>query len=827
MLHRNTIPLLLGFLVPLASFYGQSWPQDGVSFNHNNSEWAYWIPEDAPAGETLRVIVRMRGAGSGIGRPSEVMNALSERGVHAVVVTNANSYREVLAAELVDQLRAVPHDLDVHDDIVLTGFSRGGQMTNRIMQQMTDRLFMAAPQNPGGVTTPSGRLAQSIGSNQGGWTDIEMGPSAPGSPGWTGSATTIGLGEPAVPAARGVPVLNIMGMNDTTRYPPTHFMNMEMQYLFEHPHYETFWAPGGHSTQHVAQLAIVDMMLRLENHPENSPPTAKIDGPRVIVVNPGTRHTLTATATDAEDDDGDLQLFWQQASVESHDFRSTDQHSYAARYIDGVDGWIPIHNNAAIRPSREPGGVMGPGQILSRTDSFTFTAPTVDEDTPIWIEFRARDSHGFSQTDSVLVVVNGPPRILEGPVDRRTLVRDHPVPLRYRALDIDSASLSWSVESPPTHGTLEVIESAGEFAELIYTPTAGYLGDDGFVLRATDGLGLHSDVNVELTVTEASSVIPAEMNALQQRSTDQAGSLKDGATMELKTGPHPAWMDFRSAHIRFPLDAVPGEIVSAEARVHVNARNQTSGTDTITVHRMPTDPWDERDGLASTWGIVEPLPGAESLVGTFSVDGPGTYSIDVAAAVEAALAAGERSLTLMFRADSDNGPSYASRHWPDPDLRPHLEVVSHVDDPPPPSFDEWISAFPEVPADERGPLDTPFRDHVPNLLKFAFNMAADEPAEGRAAAPDQPGLPVLIRPGPDDAPGPPALRYRRDPALAGVVEYEAQWSVDLVEWQSGPFAETVTANTDGTELVETRPDRTPMPDHYFLRLRVELTGPPD
>ncbi len=814
-----------------AALSGQSWPQNGVEFTHNESTWAYWVPEDAPAGETLRVIVRMRGAGAGINRPSEIIDALTERGVHAVVVTNADSYREVLAAELVDQLRTDPHSLNVHGDIVLTGFSRGGQMTNRIMQQMPDRLFLAAPQNPGSVTTPSGRLVQNIDTNQGGWTDIEMGPSAPGTTGWTGSDTTVGLGEPAVPAARDVPILNIMGINDRPRYTSTYFMNMEMQHLFEHPHYETFWAPGGHSTQHVAQLAIVDKMLRLEEHPDNSPPTAKIDGPRVIVVNPGDSHTLTAAATHTEHDDADLQLFWQQVSVESHDFRSTDQHSYAARYIDGVDGWIPIHNNAAIRPSREPGGAMGPGQALSRTDSFSFTARSVDEDTPILIEFRATDPLGFTQTDSVLVVINGPPRILEGPVDHRTILRDTLAGLRYRALDIDSASLSWSVESGPAQGTLDFIESSGEFADLIYRPAEGYLGEDTFVLRATDGLGLHAELTVELTVTESSIIIPAEMNAVQQRSTDQAGSLIDGATMELKTGPYPDWMDFRSAYIRFPLDAVTGETVSAEAHVHVNTRNRDTGTDTITVYRMPTDPWDGRDGLASTWGIVQPLPGAPDIVDTFSVDGPGTYSVDVTAAVEAAVAAGERSLTFMLRSDSNDGPSYASRHWPEPALRPRLEIVS-TGPPvrPPDAFTTWIAGFPQVPLHQRGPLDTPVGDGVPNIVKFAFGLAADASAVETRAKVDRAGLPWVDRAGTEKTPSHVwTLRYQRDPALVGEIEYVPEWSEDLRSWQSGPFDKTVVSNADGTEHVQARLDLDPPPKSLFMRVRLdygEMTGAP-
>ncbi|MCC5806259.1 MAG: DNRLRE domain-containing protein [Opitutales bacterium] len=817
----RTLLCILPMLI-YAALYGQSWPQNGVEFTHNESTWAYWVPEDAPAGETLRVIVRMRGAGAGIDRHSEIMDALTERGVHAVVVTNADSYREVLAAVLVDQLRAEPHGLDVYDDIVLTGFSRGGQMTNRIMQQMPDRLFMAAPQNAGSVTTPSGRLVQNIDSNQGGWTDIEMGPSAPGSTGWTGSATTVGLGEPAIPAARDVPILNIMGINDNPRYTSTYFMNMEMQHLFKHPHYETFWAPGGHSTQHVAQLAIIDMMLRLEAHPDNPPPTAEIDGPRVIVVNPGDSHTLTATATHAEHDDADLQLFWHQVSVESHDFRSTDQHSYAARYIDGFDGWIPIHNNAAIRPSREPGGSMGPGQALSRTDSFSFTARSVDEDTPILIEFRATDPLGFTQTDSVLVVLNGPPRILEGPVDHRSILRDTPALLRYRALDIDSASLLWSVETGPAHGTLDFIESSGEFADLVYQPAEGYLGEDTFVLRATDGLGLHADLTIELTVTESSIVIPADMNAVQQRSTDQAGSLINGATMKLKTGPYPDWMDFRSAYIRFPLEAVAGEPVSAEAHVHVNTRNRDTGTDTITVYRMPADPWDARDGLASTWGIVQPLSGESDIAGTFSVDSPGPYSVDVTAAVKAAVAAGERSLTLMLRSDSNDGPSYASRHWPEPNLRPRLKVVSSGPAVPPSGrFPAWIDGFPQVPPDQRGPLDMPAGDGVANMVKFAFGLAADAFFDGTQAGIDRPGLPWIDVGGEGPTTNERHLRYQRDPAIVGEIEYVPEWSEDLRNWQSGPFDHTVVPNADGTEHVKARLDLESPPEDLFMRVRLD------
>ncbi|MFO7724442.1 MAG: hypothetical protein R6V45_02750, partial [Oceanipulchritudo sp.] len=110
---------------------------------------------------------------------------MTERGHHAVVVTNEDSYLEVLAPDLISSLRASPHNLNIHDDIFLMGFSRGGQMTNRILQQLPEGIMGAAPRNPGSVTLPSGKLYGTIGTNQGGWTAEEIGPNFEGTK-WTG-----------------------------------------------------------------------------------------------------------------------------------------------------------------------------------------------------------------------------------------------------------------------------------------------------------------------------------------------------------------------------------------------------------------------------------------------------------------------------------------------------------------------------------------------------------------------------------------------------------------------------------------------------------------
>lgn len=367
----------------------QTWPSDAVEFRHNGGKWGYWISSGAPAGEPLRVIVNMRGAGTGIVRPSGLLDALTEREYHAVVVTNEDSYREVLAPDLISILRAFPHNLNIHDDIFLMGFSRGGQMTNRILQQLPEGIMGAAPRNPGSVTLPSGKLYASIDTNQGGWSAEEIGPRFEGTK-WTGGPDQVGLADPAVVDAKNIPVFNVMGIADKRRYPATHFFNMEMQHTFGHPHFNTLWAWGGHGTQRANTLPIVDFLIRLEEHPENTPPRAEIDGPRILVLNPGTTHTLTAMASDAEDDNADLRYEWRQASVEDHrEFLINDQFSYVRRYIDEVDGYIAMHRNAAIQPDGlTADDEFEPRAIISSTLSYSFTTPEVEESTPIFLEFR-------------------------------------------------------------------------------------------------------------------------------------------------------------------------------------------------------------------------------------------------------------------------------------------------------------------------------------------------------------------------------------------------------------------------------------------------------
>ena len=83
------------------------------------------------------------------------------------------------------------------------------------------------------------------------------------------------------------------------------------------------------------------------------------------------------------------------------------------------------------------------------------------------------------------------------------------VPVTLQASDSDNCELSFSVVSPPAHGSLSSLSNqpcvAGspnqDSAGVMYTPTAGYTGPDSFTFKANDGTVDSNTATVNVTVT--------------------------------------------------------------------------------------------------------------------------------------------------------------------------------------------------------------------------------------------------------------------------------------------------------------------------------------
>ncbi|MCH8475417.1 MAG: immunoglobulin domain-containing protein, partial [Opitutales bacterium] len=131
------------------------------------------------------------------------------------------------------------------------------------------------------------------------------------------------------------------------------------------------------------------------------------------------------------------------------------------------------------------------------------------------------------------------------------------------------------------------------------------------------------------------------------------------------------------------------------------------------------------------------------------------------------------------------------------------------------SFDSWLEEA-SVPEGERGPFDSPARDGIANLLKYALGLDPMVPSNQLFASLEEPGLPWVVN---DREVGEFRFYYRMDHSLSDIT-YHPQWSNDLVEWHDGgDFTEHSAGQEGDIEMREVR-FSTEGEDKAFFRLQI-------
>ncbi len=122
-------------------------------------------------------------------------------------------------------------------------------------------------------------------------------------------------------------------------------------------------------------------------------------------------------------------------------------------------------------------------------------APTAGYNGPDRFTFRVSDGvAGSSPTEVVIQVqgVNNPPLAVG---DAIATDEDTPVAITLTASDADGDALSYTIVTPPAHGTLN-----GTAPNLIYMPAQHYFGQDSLVFRAGDGSLNSARATVQITI---------------------------------------------------------------------------------------------------------------------------------------------------------------------------------------------------------------------------------------------------------------------------------------------------------------------------------------
>ncbi|WP_375773236.1 Ig-like domain-containing protein [Archangium gephyra] len=153
--------------------------------------------------------------------------------------------------------------------------------------------------------------------------------------------------------------------------------------------------------------------------------------------------------------------------------------------------------------------VSGParGTLSGSGASLTYT-PAAGYHGPDFLLFQVGDGTVESNVAAVTITVTP---VNDAPVAKAlslTTAHGAPVSVRLEGTDGDGDTLSFEVVGAPANGTL-----SGTAPALVYTPSAGFAGEDTFTYRVSDGQSASEPVTVRITVAPAPATEPPDVSA--------------------------------------------------------------------------------------------------------------------------------------------------------------------------------------------------------------------------------------------------------------------------------------------------------------------------
>jgi PKD repeat protein len=251
----------------------------------------------------------------------------------------------------------------------------------------------------------------------------------------------------------------------------------------------------------------------------------------------------------------------------------------------------PAHGTAEIITSGNNPDEIGwvrytPAANYHGADSFSYTTS---------------DGHGGSAIASVALTirpVNDQPVAASGSV---TTAEDTAIGLTLTGSDLEHDSLTYSVVSQPTNGTL-----SGSAPNLTYTPKANYNGSDSFTFRVSDGSLNSNSATVAITVTPVNDP-PTASNGDAATDEDTAVTIDLGTLVsDMETQD--------DANLTYVIDSLPGNgtLSGSGAARSYTPQPDFNGTDRFTYHVVDRGDADNC-GTASA-GCAAPISSATKTV---------------------------------------------------------------------------------------------------------------------------------------------------------------------------------------------------------------------
>jgi len=167
------------------------------------------------------------------------------------------------------------------------------------------------------------------------------------------------------------------------------------------------------------------------------------------------------------------------------------------------------------------------GTVTLNTDGSFVYAPNPNYNGPDSFTYRANDGQADSNVATVSITVN---LVNDMPVANAQSVatdEDMAVEIVLSGTDMDGDPLTYSVVTPPSHGTL-----SGTAPNLTYTPAVNYNGPDSFTFRANDGQADSNVATVAITVNAVNDSPVANDQAVNTLEDTAVGVALTGSDIE-------------------------------------------------------------------------------------------------------------------------------------------------------------------------------------------------------------------------------------------------------------------------------------------------------
>ncbi|HEY3281768.1 MAG TPA: Ig-like domain-containing protein, partial [Armatimonadota bacterium] len=301
-------------------------------------------------------------------------------------------------------------------------------------------------------------------------------------------------------------------------------------------------------------------------------------------------------------------------------------------------------------------GLPSGAAFAASTGSFNWT-PSPGQAGTYTVTFGASDGHGGTDSETVRIDVAHVNRAPSAAPAAVSTAEDTAKPITLTGSDPDGDTLTYTVSTPPAHGTL-----SGAAPNLTYTPSANYNGSDSFLFTVSDGALTSAPASVSITITAVNDPPVLAVPAAQTVAEGQPLSFTVGATdvdgdmVTLSATGLPSGASFTPSSGAFSW--TPGYVQSGGYTVTFSASDGHGGSDSKSVSISVTDVNRAPTATPQSLSTAEDTAKAITLSGTDPDGDTLSYSV-VGQPAHGTLSGTAPNLTYMPAANYNGSDSFS------------------------------------------------------------------------------------------------------------------------------------------------------------------------